>query len=447
MIYGRLQVNPPSVGEALPPYLQQADANPSNASSRLSGRLSVSERSVTQNAFDSIRLCLRGVIISSVGGKNALEDIITLTDIKSVSDFEPVQDAANQTHHVEFYFEVPTNASSSLGRLRALPLTMTISGTTRSCQNMAVNDNRTIHGDCEVSYWIEAQFRKGSKQVGYLSEKVKVSFLYPRLHVSLARDMPRVLSAKPDLLSRCRFQKGPDLSVTLYAPDMLAERSQQTGKRRLVLPLAATLGSRTSATGNNSIDSRQSMKCSACIKWEVDTRFSTRSVHVGGGRLNSGEMVQKTTTASVQKDTILFRPLPQYDNRAVRSDVDRSQTSFIATSQLELEVPDAVCQPSLDGWTYLARTYYLDITLNFHGLQGAPKYNVRKRIPLRVSAIGRTDEGILKEDIAIDVLEMSDDGSSVDGRSSDLNSLSDRMEPQEQRAPSRRATPPPPYFP
>lgn len=388
-----------------------------------------------------------GVIISSVGGKSAIEDIITLTDIKSTSDFEPAQNTASQTRHVGFYFELPTNASSSQGKLRALPLTTSILGTTRSCQNMAVNDNRTIPGDCEVSYWIEAQFRKGGKQVGYLDEKVKVSFLYPRLHVSLARDVPFVITAKPDLLSRCRFQKGPDLSVTLYAPDMVAERNQQTGKRRLVIPLAATLGLKPSATGTNSIESRQSMKCSASIKWEVDTRFSTRSVHVGGGRLNSGEMVQKTTTASVQKDTILFRPLPQYDDRAVRSDVEPNQTSFIATSQLELDVPDAVCQPSLDGWTYLARTYYLDITLNFHGIQGAPKYNVQKRMPLRVSAVGRTGEGILKDDIAIDVLEMSDDESTVDGISSDLNSVSEQTELQEQRAPSRRATPPPPYFP
>ncbi|KIW11582.1 hypothetical protein PV08_10883 [Exophiala spinifera] len=447
MIYGRLQVDPPSGGEALPPYLQQADFHPGNGFPRLNGRLSLSEHSVTHNSFDSIRLCFRGVIISSIGGKSTLEDIITLTDVKSIADFEPAQNSASQTRHVGFYFEVPTNVSSSEGKLRALPLTTSISGTTGSSQHMAVNDNRTIHGDCEVSYWIEAQFRRRGKQVGYLSEKVKVSFLYPHIRVSLARDAPFVLSARPDLLSRWRFQKGPDLSVTVYPPDTVTERSPQTGKRRLVLPLAATLCLKQSSAGTHSIESRQSMKCSASVKWETDTRFATRSLQVGAGRLNSGEIVQKITTASVQKHTILFRPLPQYDDRPVRSDLDRAQTSLVATSQLELEIPDAICQPSLDGWNFLARTYYLDVTLNFHGIQGAPKYNIQKRIPLRVSALRRTDEGVLKDDIAIDVLEMSDDESSVDGRSSDHNSVNDQAEPQGQRTPARRATPPPPYFP
>jgi hypothetical protein len=46
--------------EALPPYLQEADLNPNNSSSRLNGRLSVSEASIQQKAFDTVRLCFRG---------------------------------------------------------------------------------------------------------------------------------------------------------------------------------------------------------------------------------------------------------------------------------------------------------------------------------------------------------------------------------------------------
>ncbi len=60
MIYGRLQVEPPSTDEALPPYLQQADLNPNNRFSRLNGRLSVSDSSIQQKAFDTVRLCFRG---------------------------------------------------------------------------------------------------------------------------------------------------------------------------------------------------------------------------------------------------------------------------------------------------------------------------------------------------------------------------------------------------
>ncbi|KAK7883739.1 hypothetical protein LTR67_010901 [Exophiala xenobiotica] len=450
MIYGRLQVEPPSMDEALPPYPQEADLNPNNSSSRLNGRLSVSEASIQQNAFDTVRLCFRGVILSSVGCKNAVEDIITLTDIKSISEFGrsgPTEPNANdRARHAGFYFELPTNAFTSQGKVRALPLTTNISGTTRLPQNTGVNDNRAIPGECEVSYWIEAQFHLGGRQVGYLSEQVKISSLYPRLAASLSQGMPLTLAAKPDLLSRCRMQKSPDMSVTLYEPDMLIERSQQPAKRRMILPIAVTIDMQQPSAGIKSIDSRQSIECTAAVKWEVDTRFSVGSAHASSKRSMPGESVQKTTTASTQKETILFRPLPSYDGQAAPGSRNANSASYIATSQLDLDVPDAVSQPSLHCWAQLWRTYFLDVSLSFNGLKGAPKYCVHSRIPLQVSAIGRRPEDIFKDDITIDVAEISDDGDSTDGADSNLVPEAGEAQCEGQRTPTRGTTPPPPYF-
>ncbi len=373
-----------------------------------------------------------------------------MTDIKSISEFgrsAPTEPNANdRACHAGFYFELPTNALTGQGKVRALPLTTNISGTTRLNQSTTVNDNRAIPGECEVSYWIEAQFRLSGRQVGYLSEQVKISSLYPRLVASLSQGLPLTLAAKPDLLSRCRMQKSPDLSVTLYEPDMLIERSRQSAKRRVILPIAVTIDSQQHSAGTKSIDSRQSIKCTAAVKWEVDTRFSVGSVHTSSKRSKPGETVQKTTTASTQKEAILFRPLPSYDGQAALGSRHANPASYIATSQLDLDVPDAVSQPSLNCWAQLSRTYYLDISLSFHGLQGAPKYSVHSKIPLLVSAIGRRPEDVLKEDITIDVAEMSDDGDSTDSVDSNLVPETDQAPCEGQRTPARRTTPPPPYF-
>ncbi|KAK4946511.1 hypothetical protein LTR10_014363 [Elasticomyces elasticus] len=432
--------------EALPPY-------PHSQSSRLTGRLSVLEDSLRQQAFDTVQLCFRGIIASSVGGKSAVEDIITLTDIKTVSDFHapsPTSTGRNDSQkapHAPFYFELPTTISSSGStKLRALPLTSRISGTTRLASTGGLNDTRTIRGECNISYWIEAQFQQAGKQVGFLSEPVKIapSLYTPRLRASIAntKSQPLTILAKPDLLSRCKIAKTPALSVTLYEPDMAISTDPATNKRSITLPLAISMD----LNGKTAVDARQSVKCSADIKWEVHTRFSPTANN--GRRSSISEVVHKSTTASVCKSSILFRPLPQYENT--------QRKSYVATSQLDLAVPDAVSQPTLQ-WGHLSRTYALDMTLAFHGLQGAPKYTLHSSIPLNVTATGGRNAGpgqdmdmeILKDDIVISVAEAegeSDTDEETDPNPPPFPGTSTTPQTQPQTVLVRQPTPPPPYF-
>lgn len=472
MMYARLQVTSRPGAEVESPCSRESGLpGYPNSPSRLSGRLSVLDDCIRGRSFDTVQLCFRGwsvhsvvpgqwltqdvsgLILSTVGDRSALEEIITLTDIKTLSDFRATPastpDDSEKAQHADFYFELPSNVSAAEGKLRYLPISSHMTGTTRAAaQDAALSDNRAIRGDCDVSYWIEAQFRLAGQQVGFLSEHVKISSLYPRLRASLPRGLPLTMSAKPDLLARIKLQKRPDMTVTLYEPDMAIERDPQTGKRQIVLPLAVAMEMQSPASGTRSIDSRQSFKCSVEAKWEVNSRFSTARAPPNGGRTKPDETIHKVSSASTQKSTILFRPLPVYDDATgpkVKNAASQ-QTSYVATSQLDLAVPDAVSQPSL-RWEHLSRSYALNLSLNFHGIQGAPKYSLHSNIPLWVSAYGSKADDALKDDILVNVTE-ADEDEDEDGHEGQEHGPSREhgQARQTQRPPPRRTTPPPPYF-
>ncbi|KIY02998.1 uncharacterized protein Z520_01464 [Fonsecaea multimorphosa CBS 102226] len=450
MIYARLLVGKPTPGKAVSPLPDNVDGVACNRGpSRINGRLSVLEDCIRRHAFDTVQLCLRGVITSSVGYKHAIEDIITLTDVKAMSDFRHStcisETDTRKVRHLDFYFELPTTIAGQDGVFRPLPLTGVFTGTTTITQNTALNDHRVERGDCEVSYWVEVNFRLSGTQVGFLNQHIQISSLYPCLRASPARGNPLTIRAKPDILSRCRFQKPPDLSLTLSEADMTIKRDAQTGKRHISVPLTVAMD----ASEALSMDSRQSLKCSVEAKWEVNTRFSTTPGRPSAAKVRAGEVIYKKTTASTHKSTILFRPLPQYDDyRRAQKGKKNPAEPYVATSQLDLAVPDAVSQPSLE-WKHLSRTYTLDLSMTFHGGQGAPKYSLHNGISLLVKADASKADDAAKSQIVVDVSEVA---SGLDSDEEDA-SLSELLVPlgisavqrqQGQRTATR--TPPPAYF-
>ncbi|EXJ89768.1 hypothetical protein A1O3_02835 [Capronia epimyces CBS 606.96] len=450
MVYARIQIArpPQGEGEAIPSSPQQIHGqghqhHQHHGSSRLNGRLSVLDASVEQAAFDTVQLRFRGIILSSVGFNSAIEDIITLTDVKALSDFRPTTSSSNSSRtdsekarHVDFYFQLPTNVSATDGTSRSLPLSTTIRGVTSASPRGGLNDYQVIRGDCEVSYWVEAQFRQAGREVGFLCEHVKISSLYPRLRVSLAKSLPLTMRAKPDLLARCRLQKSPALDVALYEPDIIIEHDATSGQRQITLPIAVTMDIQPPASGADSLDARQSFKCSVEAKWEVHTRFSTVAISTAD-RMPPGDTIYKMNTAPTQKHIILFRPLPLYDDQVSPGEKFRRLNSYVATSQLDLSVPDALSQPSL-RWKHLTRTYMLQLSLHFHGLRGTPRYSLCKQIPLSVSA-DESKVGEVQKNEAIVSISEANNIPDVEGDVHDMTTL------RHIRTQSTR-TPPPPYF-
>lgn len=303
-----------------------------------------------------------------------------------------------------------------------------------------MNDRQVIQGECEVSYWIEAQFRSRGQQVGSLHEPVRITGIYPDIQLSLSRGEPLTIQATADLLTRWKMQKSPKLSVSMYEPNLTTKRDQGTGKRQISIPIAVAMDLQNSSGVNNCFDSRQSFKCSVEAKWQVKERFSIVPVR-GKERIPlRAEVIHKTSTASTQKTNMLFRPLPLYDDADTKKGVQK-QASYIGASELELSVPSAISQPSLH-WNHFSRSYALELSLTFQNLQGAPKYKVHSVIPVTVAT---QDVGVEKhkDEAIVGILESDSDG--FDDEEIDVD-RPNMPEPPSQGQRLMTRTPPPAYF-
>ena len=247
--------------------------------------------------------------------------LITLTDVRSPRDFQltacdPDSDEP-QSRHLDFYFDFPAKGSirdKNPGQSPYFPPSRTISGLTHIQQPSALSDRHIVRGICEVSYWIEAQFRLGGQKVGCITRAVQLEDLSPRLCAALPSES---LSwhAKPDLLARCRFQKSPELNVQICQPEFPLVQDADGGPQRVLnIPLAVTLDVPPPAGGGHEIDTRQSLRCSAVARWEISTRFSSVPILSQSDRLRPGEMILSTSTSPRQTASLLFRPIPAYDH-------------------------------------------------------------------------------------------------------------------------------------
>jgi hypothetical protein len=388
---------------------------------------------------------MAGVVTTSLGCQTALEDIITLTDVHPATSFKPKdpseQDDIKDGRHVEFYFELPTMASTNNGILRPVPLSALYKGTTNIAQNNALHDPRVIKGECEVSYWIEAKFHRGGKLVGFIHRPIQVQSLYPSLRASFVKGKPLTIRAKPDLLTRCRLQKSPDLSVTISDAPMPFETDRETRKRHITLPLAIAMDASDSAP----LNPRQSLNCTVEAKWHVTTRFSALAQRKSLDRLKADELIQKSATASTQKSSIIFRPLPQYDQEDSQRTKGKAREPFMATAQLELSIPETVSQPTLD-WRYLTRTYALSLVLNFRGTHSAPNYSLHATVPLLVSAYGSKADDAACDRNSVDCFAAGAEVDDDDSLLRVLEPLSLAQEPSRRNPQRPTRTPPPPYF-
>ena len=221
---------------------------------------------------------------------------------------------------------------------------------------------------------------------------------------------------------------------------MNVEYDRASGKRRIVLPLTVAMNSSEHLHRH----SRQSLACVVEAKWQVNTRFSTMVASKYSNRPKASEIIRKTTTASTQKTNFLFRPLPHYDDR----DFIKSSPAepFVATSELELDVPDTISQPSLD-WKHLSRTYTLNLSLQFRCGQGMPNYSLETSNPLSVIAYGSKADDAALSAVALDLWEAVSDSDEEDDQLEMLGSMRINQE-RALRGSQRTATrtPPPAYF-
>lgn len=308
-----------------------------------------------------------------------------MTDIKSLAQFGDDPTSGNRS--VNFQFELPRDAPKLLGGTRYLPQSGITSG--YACETPSPgysNSQRTVEGACEISYWVEAEFRLKKQQTGCLTRHVEISDFYPHLHISLQRPIHLSQKLAAGYLSNRTFDKVINVSLVLeqLEPCRNVDDGDTNGIRYVSLPM--TLAMNTPSVANSFLpwDTRQSLKCYFEYRWEMKTSFSTNKGQPDA-MLDRERLVFKSTSTAVTKRChVYFRP-------ATNSVVSNH---YVAISQLDLAVPDFIKEPSYE-WGLLSRQYSIHVSLAFEKLEGQliPKFQTVLRLMVDAGEIFAEDIG------------------------------------------------------
>lgn len=319
-------------------------------------------------------LLFAGIVLVSHNDESSIEDLITLTDVKSLPQFG--NDPATGNSAVNFQFDLPIDAPTLFGGTRYLPP----SGVTRGYFYEVpspgyLSNQRKVEGLCEVSYWIDAEFRLKGNQVGYLTRHVDVSDFYHCLQVSIERPLHLPLKVAGGYFSKSRHEMGVNLSLVLQQlePRRLAH-NKANGPSCGSLPLGLAMNARSVADNPLPWDTRQSLKCYVDCKWETKLSFSTirdqPNTKLGHERL----VFDATSTTTAERYCVYFRPETKLT----------SSHYHAAISELDLTIPEFIQEPSYQ-LGLLSREYSLNVSLAFDKLGGLALPRIHKVLGLVVN--------------------------------------------------------------
>lgn len=300
-----------------------------------------------------------GIVLVSHDDETSIEDLITLTDVKSIAQFGSDQETSNST--VSFQFDLPIDAPKLFGGTRYLPRSGVIRGYAyRAPSPRCLSYQRAVEGLCEVSYWIDAEFRLKGQQVGCLTRHVEVSNFYHCPQISIERPLQLPLKVAGGYFSKSSHEIAGSLSLVLQQvePCRLA-RHKANGTPCGSLQLGLAMNIRSVADTPLPWDTRQSLKYYVDCKWEAKISFSTTrdqlNMELGHERL----VFDSTSTTSTERCCGYFRPETKL----------ASSQYYAAISELDLTVPKVIQEPSYQ-LGLLSREYTLKVSLAFDKLGG-----------------------------------------------------------------------------
>jgi hypothetical protein len=338
----------------------------------------VSARSIEHNLFDALFLKFRGeklpikyhcvihsdlsfagIVLVSYDDETSIEDLITLTDVKSLAQFG--NDPATGNSNVDFQFDLPIDAPKLFGGTRYLPGSGVIRGYSYEAPSPGCFSNqRMVEGLCEVSYWIDAEFRLKGQQVGCLTRHVEVSNFYHCLQVSIERPLHFPLKVAGGYFSKYSYEKAVNLSLVLQQVEPRQTVHNKTnGTPCGSLSLGLTLNARNAADIPLSWDTRQSLKCYVDCKWEAKVLFSTIKDQPNMKLERERLAFDSAAATSTERCCVYFRPETKVT----------SSLYYAAISELDLLVPKFIQEPSYH-LGLLSREYTLKVSLAFDKLGG-----------------------------------------------------------------------------
>ncbi|EXJ70289.1 uncharacterized protein A1O5_06357, partial [Cladophialophora psammophila CBS 110553] len=293
-----------------------------------------------------------GIMIACHDDETSIEDLITLTDVKSFAQFG--NDPASGNSIVNFRFDLPIDAPKVLGGIRYLPQSGLITGS--ACETPSpgyFNNQRTAKAFCEMAYWLEAEFRLKERQVGCLTRPVEVADFYQHLHISIQRPFHFSHKVTTGYFSKCCHETAINYSLILgqLEPCRTVHDEETNGIRYVSLPMTLAMNTPSMADCFLPWDTRQSLKCYISCRWEMKTSFSTTK----DTKLDSGKLIfESIKTTPTEHCCVYFRP-------TTNSGLSHN---YAAISQIDLTVPKFIKEPT-SRWGLLSRQYSLQISLAF----------------------------------------------------------------------------------
>ena len=239
-----------------------------------------------------------------------------------------------------------------------------------------MNDQHQVHGKCEVSYWIEAEF----SHKGILMRRLRCPFelLMPTGPITF------VLSAIP---GHCDFAAKPQAKSLVRNGWPLKSKSRLTPRlaihvgeqwialsstmhQTVAIPL--TLSMRLSLLFGDGLSVENMLQygiqgCTVDAKWYKKQTFGNSGLPASTNLSDPtlGVNITRLTVAN-QKTTLDFPPLYQeetWDSQSKDSTIPRL-TRFSASTMLELLLPDTISAPSICT-NLLTVNYELELLMSF----------------------------------------------------------------------------------
>jgi len=365
------RTTPTRTGFEQAPYFASLNQSRIHGGVRQEGNLFVPAYSVQRTSFDTVQICLRGCIRSSIGSKTVIEDLVSLTDVRTIEDFH--QATPSDERLLNFTFDVPATSrvqnGKDLGHELSLPPSLSLTGSSYITNSTALSDRRLLSGACDVSYWLEANFLQGEELTQRVQHPIKLAFSATGVHLgspSNALDVAKVV-ARPSLLQRCWSKDSPPgLVFSVFKPHAESIVQAPNGRvESIAFPVSISLPHSSHATAAACLLQQQSLRCSIEARWEMGTRFT-------GPRQNGAhQTITRIWTSSAAQCKLDLPPLCKLDAGV-----------YAATSELVLSIPELIQGTSIST-DLLSRAYLVDLTLKLEA-DRLPKYQAKIRIPVSV---------------------------------------------------------------
>ncbi|KPI36774.1 uncharacterized protein AB675_11853 [Cyphellophora attinorum] len=375
---------------------------------QIHARIRVLPKASDASPFDSATFTLYGAVKTEIGSKFALREIFEISDDKSWLEFEPCYKESAESY-VDVTFDIlPKDDASDKSSSQSFVPSLSLSGQTTVTTSDVLTSQQIIKGQCDVFYWIEAEFWHHRQVVHRMKVNVHVSKSTAPIQMQVTAATPAELLTTPvKPQKRAMLRRGWPLKlkkyltpkISVHVPNDLgmvyaATTKSYTDYQLIAVPLTFLLETPPADEPKlTDMMGRFLGTASVEAKWYTTKTFSTANIAAQNPDKNNS-LTPRITTRSVvtQKQHLSFPPF--YQERAFQTLAGEDHTSrYSATAIFEILLPDTIRCPTVDT-ELLKVAYDLELKISMEGNNTAAEKDLgivpcaaKLRFPVRVETM------------------------------------------------------------